>query len=116
MEKIKDLKDIIEQEDLNPNYFKREARAIVMEFDREYTDPNYVIEKVRHLVDIAFLVCRAEHGRDSPKVDECVKKLLRLKDWIKIRWVYNFDIYWYIYLLYMFLYFPKIGNEEKLIS
>ena len=80
MEKIKDLKDIIEQEDLNPNYFKREARAIVMKFEKEYTDIGYVLEKIRHLNEIAYLVCRAEHGRDSPKVDECVKKLLRLKD------------------------------------
>ena len=82
MEKIKDLKDIIEQEDLNPNYFKREARAIVMEFDREYTDPNYVIEKVRHLVDIAFLVCRAEHGRANvDEVNACVERLISPRRW-----------------------------------
>ena len=80
MAKVYELKRIIRDEALNPDYYKMEAKAIADEFEKEYTDPNYVIEKVRHLTNLAYYVCREELGRSSPEVDECVKRKLGLKD------------------------------------
>jgi len=79
---IPDLKKIIKDEDLNPDYYEEQANAIVTEFQKKITDPIYVLEKVRHLTDLAFLVCRAKEGRENTeKVKKCVE------DFLNPRWI-----------------------------
>ena len=75
---IRDLREIIKDEDLNPDYFEGQANGIVIEFNKEHIDPNYVIEKVRNLTMLPYLVCRDKYGWGSPKVEKCVYDLLNL--------------------------------------
>lgn len=73
---IKDLRKIIQNEDLDPNYFKGQAEGIVKEFGKDYIDPAYVVEKIRNLMLIPYIVCREEYGRGSSEVEKCVKELV----------------------------------------
>ena len=71
------MKQLIKSEDLNPDYFKNQASAIIKEFNQKYTSTEYVIEKLQKLNNLAYIVCRNEYGRNSPEVGACVVRMVK---------------------------------------
>jgi len=78
MEPLGNIRKIIEWEDLDPNYFKSEAKALVSCIERGESQHTYWQEKLRHLEELKELFCRAEQGRDNKSgVRACLERLRR---------------------------------------
>ena len=69
------FKQIIKKEDLDPEWFVREAESLAMEL-KGRAGTEYALEKLRNLEELKYLFCRYEYGRgNKDQIRSCIVKL-----------------------------------------